>query len=216
MRVYEITERTPERLAELLAVWERSVRATHTFLSESEILRIRGYVPQALAAVPELAVLEEDGRLLGGLGLLALPAFSSGFWALYLFRGLTDMADGPVARRIGSASVFGARLDTAADAVFLAAAFAKLLPALTVPGWLWAWLALITAIKIGNLLWALRHGKGLVTAHTALNRLTGLVLFLLPLTLPWLDLRQSALPVCVLATAAALQEGKVLRGQSRT
>lgn len=26
----------------------------------------------------------------------------------------------------------------------------------------------------------------------------------------------SALPVCVLATAAALQEGKVLRGQSRT
>ena len=72
-------------------------------------------------------------RLLGGLGLLALPAFSSGFWALYLFCGLTDMADGPVARRIGSASVFGARLDTAADAVFLAAAFAKLLPALTSP-----------------------------------------------------------------------------------
>ena len=155
-------------------------------------------------------------RLLGSLGLLAFPAFSHGFWALYLFCGLTDMADGPVARRTGSASAFGARLDTAADAVFLAAAFAKLLPALTVPGWLWAWLALIAAIKTGNLLWALRHGKGLVTAHTALNRLTGLVLFLLPLTLPWLDLRQSALPVCVLATAAALQEGKVLCGQSRT
>ena len=155
-------------------------------------------------------------RLFGSLGLLALPAFSSGFWAVYLFCGLTDMADGPVARRTGSASAFGARLDTAADAVFLAAAFAKLLPALTVPGWLWAWLALIAAIKTGNLRWALRHGKGLVTAHTALNRLTGLVLFLLPLTLPWLDLRQSALPVCVLATAAALQEGKVLCGQSRT
>ena len=55
MRIYEITNRTPECLAELLAVWERSVRATHTFLSESEILRIRGYVPQALAAVPQLA-----------------------------------------------------------------------------------------------------------------------------------------------------------------
>ena len=35
MRVYEITERTPECLAELLAVWERSVRTTHTFLSET-------------------------------------------------------------------------------------------------------------------------------------------------------------------------------------
>ena len=155
-------------------------------------------------------------RLFGSLGLLALPAFSSGFWALYLFCGLTDMADGPVARRIGSASVFGARLDTAADAVFLAAAFGKLLPALAVPGWLWAWMAGIATIKSGNHLWGFRHGKGLVTAHTAWNRLTGLVLFLLPLTLPWVELRYSAVPVCLLATAAALQEGKVLRGQSRT
>ena len=154
-------------------------------------------------------------RLLGSLGLLALPAFSPGFWALYALCGLTDMADGPVARRTGSASAFGARLDTAADTVFLASAFGKLLPALTVPGWLWAWLALIAAIKIGNLLWALRHGQGLAAAHTALNRLTGLVLFLLPLTLPWIDLRQSALPVCLLATAAALQEGEALRCQSR-
>ena len=68
MRIYEITDRSPERLEALLAVWERSVRATHTFLSESEILCIRGYVPQALAAAPQLAVLSEDGRLLGFLG----------------------------------------------------------------------------------------------------------------------------------------------------
>ena len=68
MRIYEIADRTPERLAALLTVWERSVRATHTFLTESEILRIRDYVPQALAAVPRLAVLEEDGRPLGFLG----------------------------------------------------------------------------------------------------------------------------------------------------
>ena len=66
--ITEITDRTPRLMDQLLEVWERSVRATHTFLSESEILRIRGYVPQALAAVPELAVLEEDGRLLGFLG----------------------------------------------------------------------------------------------------------------------------------------------------
>ena len=145
--------------------------------------------------------------------LLAFPAFSLGFWALYLFCGLTDMADGPVARRTGSANAFGARLDTAADAVFLAAALGKLLPVLAVPGWLWVWLVLIAAIKIGNLLWGFRHGKGLAAAHTARNRrLTGIVLFLLPLTLPWAALRWSAVPVCALATAAAVQEGRVLRG----
>ena len=152
-------------------------------------------------------------RLLGSLGLLALPAFSHGFWALYLFCGLTDMADGPIARRTGSASAFGVRLDTAADAVFLAAAFGKLLPVLAVPGWLWAWMVGIVAIKAGNLLWGYRHGRGFVTAHTAWNRLTGLVLFLLPLTLPWVELRYSAVPVCLLATLAALQEGRGIRTQ---
>ena len=52
-----------------------------------------------------------------------------------------------------------------------------------------------------------------MTAHTALNRLTGLVLFLLPLTLPWVELRYSAVPVCLLATLAALQEGRGIRTQ---
>ena len=103
-------------------------------------------------------------RILGSLGLLAFPAFSAGFWALYLFCGLTDMMDGAVARRTGSAGAFGARLDTTADAVFLAAALWKLLPELAVPGWLWAWLAGIAAVKAGNLLWAPRHGRGFAAA----------------------------------------------------
>ena len=84
---------------------------------------------------------------------------------------------------------------------------------LAVPGWLWAWMVGIVAIKAGNLLWGYRHGRGFVTAHTAWNRLTGLVLFLLPLTLPWVELRYSAVPVCLLATLAALQEGRGIRTQ---
>lgn len=71
----------------------------------------------------------------------------------------------------------------------------------------------IATIKSGNHLWGFRHGKGLVTAHTAWNRLTGLVLFQLPLTLPWVELRYSAVPVCLLATLAALQEGRGIRTQ---
>lgn len=47
MRIYEAHERTPELTQALLQVWEASVRATHLFLSEAEILRIRKYVPQA-------------------------------------------------------------------------------------------------------------------------------------------------------------------------
>ena len=57
MRLYEPSERAP-LLPALLEIWESSVRATHHFLSESEIRRIKDYVPQALGSVEHLIVAE--------------------------------------------------------------------------------------------------------------------------------------------------------------
>ena len=56
IRLAAVKERTPRLIEALTAVWEHSVRATHHFLSEPEILRIRAYVPQAVGGV-------ENGRL---------------------------------------------------------------------------------------------------------------------------------------------------------
>ena len=47
MEFRELFDRTPEQIRELTEVWGRSVRATHGFLTEAEIRRIRGYVPHA-------------------------------------------------------------------------------------------------------------------------------------------------------------------------
>ena len=47
-------------LPALLEIWESSVRATHLFLSESEIEKIKEYVPQALTEVPHLIVAEKQ------------------------------------------------------------------------------------------------------------------------------------------------------------
>jgi putative acetyltransferase len=58
MIITEISHRTPALLEQLLEIWERSVRATHTFLSEAEILRIREYVPCALSQTPCLVTAE--------------------------------------------------------------------------------------------------------------------------------------------------------------
>ena len=70
MQILEITRRTPALLAQLLDVWERSVRATHTFLSGAEIVRIKAYVPEALGGVARLfAALGEDDRPLGFMGV---------------------------------------------------------------------------------------------------------------------------------------------------
>ncbi|MDO5773564.1 MAG: GNAT family N-acetyltransferase [Spirochaetales bacterium] len=51
------SERSEKLVANLVELWEKSVRATHTFLSESEILKIKEYVPDAICNVESLLVL---------------------------------------------------------------------------------------------------------------------------------------------------------------
>lgn len=60
MRLREVQSRDSRLMKGLLDVWERSVRATHLFLSDAEVRRIKGYVPQALEAVEHLVVAEAE------------------------------------------------------------------------------------------------------------------------------------------------------------
>ena len=69
MQIIEVQERMPELMERLLAVWESSVRATHLFLTEDEILRIRDFVPQALNGVAHLVIAEEDGCPVAFMGV---------------------------------------------------------------------------------------------------------------------------------------------------
>lgn len=59
MKLHDIQDRPPKLIRQLLVVWESSVRATHDFLSEEEVMRIKGYVPQALQGVAHLTVAED-------------------------------------------------------------------------------------------------------------------------------------------------------------
>ena len=146
-------------------------------------------------------------RILLSLLLLTLPAFSTGFYAVYLLGGLTDMIDGAVARRTGTVSAFGARLDTAADLAFAVAVLLKLLPAMELPIWLCVWGGGIAAVKLTNMAAGFLREKRLVAEHTALNKLTGGLLFLLPLLYPAFLWRGYAAAACIVATVSALEEG---------
>lgn len=61
MKIFEVQNRTLDLMNQLLAVWEGSVRATHLFLSDIEIKRIKEYVPQALNEIAHLVIAENDG-----------------------------------------------------------------------------------------------------------------------------------------------------------
>ncbi len=56
-------ERTPFLSKQLIEVWEKSVRATHLFLSDNEIKDIKTYVPQAINEVAHLIIVENESEI---------------------------------------------------------------------------------------------------------------------------------------------------------
>ena len=152
-------------------------------------------------------------RILGSMLLLFVPVFSEAFYAIYLLCGLSDMIDGTVARKTNSASEWGAKMDTAADLAFVTVSLIKILPAIHIPQWLWIWGGVIAMIKIGNLIWGYVSKGQFISLHTVMNKVTGLLLFLLPLTSSLVELEYSAIIVCSMATLAAIQEGVYIRNQ---
>nr|WP_122012575.1 GNAT family N-acetyltransferase [Maliibacterium massiliense] len=62
MRIFAVKERTPLLHEQLLEIWEKSVRATHLFLSDHAIKEIKKYIPQAIDEVAHLVVAENEDK----------------------------------------------------------------------------------------------------------------------------------------------------------
>lgn len=67
--IQEINNRDNQLIEQLLGIWERSVRASHTFLTEEGINDIKRYVPEAIKGVAHLLVAYNDDQPLGFLGV---------------------------------------------------------------------------------------------------------------------------------------------------
>ena len=150
-------------------------------------------------------------RFLGAVFLLFFGVESCAFWAIYFVCGLSDMADGYLARRLGCESKTGALLDSLADLAFVICCCFKLIPVLAFPKWLWILGGVIVAIKVINQISALAMFKKFVFPHTIANKVTGVLLFVgVPLTL----FLESIVPMVIIvavATFAAVQEGHFIR-----
>ena len=146
-------------------------------------------------------------RIFGSILLLFFPAFSLDFYITYVLCGFSDMIDGIIARKTNSTSKFGSQLDTIADFIFVVVSLFKLLPAIHIPQWLWIWGGVIAVIKISNIIWGYVSKKQFISLHTIMNKVTGLLLFLWPLTISFAESKNIAIAVCSIATLSAIQEG---------
>ena len=121
------------------------------------------------------------------------------------------MTDGTVARKTGTVSEFGSKLDTAADFILAAVCLIKLIPVIDVPSWLLVWIAVVALIKMINIISGYVMHRKFVAVHSVMNKVTGLLLFILPLTVTLIDLKYSGAFVSAAATYAAIQEGHFIR-----
>lgn len=121
------------------------------------------------------------------------------------------MVDGPVARRFHQQSKKGARLDSLADIIFLLVCSLKIIPVLDLKVCLWIWVIGIALIKMGNVVISFCKQKRIVMLHTFTNKLTGLLLFLLPFGMVVFEkITAAIIMICLIATFAAIQESYYL------
>lgn len=151
-----------------------------------------GWIPNLLTTL----------RIVGALVLIFLPTMGTAFYVIYVLCGLTDALDGALARKLNTASVFGAKLDSAADLSFYAVMLLKLLPNLRkrLPGWIWYFVALVLLIRLASYLASAIRFKKFASLHNIANKATGAGVFGIGIAM-----RTSYLtPYAVLVTTLAL------------
>ena len=163
-------------------------------------------------------------RIAASLSLFFLPLRSAGFFAVYTLAGLTDALDGWLARKTGTASDFGARLDSAADLLFYGAALLRFVPVFwqVLPVKIWYAVAGVLLVRLAAYGTAAIKFHRFASLHTWLNKLTGAALVLLPYALAVSTGAVYCWAVCALAFAASLEElaihlcGKHYRADTRS
>lgn len=160
-----------------------------------------------------MANLITGSRVILSVVMLFFPAYSYPFYCCFLLAGFTDIIDGTVARMCEETSEFGARIDSIADMIFVAASVYKFLPVLRFPVSIWIWTAIIALIKLINIISGYAIKRKFVSMHTMVNKITGMLLFFFPLSVAIVDIRISGVVVCMAATFAAIQEGHFIRSR---
>ncbi|MEK3715912.1 CDP-alcohol phosphatidyltransferase family protein [Paenibacillus sp. FSL R7-0333] len=138
--------------------------------------------------------------------LLYLVPLGTGFSVVYLLCGITDLLDGPIARMTGTVSNLGAKLDSVADMTLAGTALYTLYPFLGLTLGLILWVVLIAVIRGASILTALRKFRTYGSIHTYGNKLAGILLFLTPLLLPYVNQAIWTIVVCLVATLSAIEE----------
>jgi CDP-diacylglycerol--glycerol-3-phosphate 3-phosphatidyltransferase len=114
---------------------------------------------------------------------LFLTALEPLFMVIYTAAGITDMIDGPIARKFGVTSKLGENLDGIADYFFVAVALFTIIPALSFNTFSIGIVVGFVILKLTGMLVGFIHFRQLMMMHTKASKFGAVVAFLFPLML---------------------------------
>lgn len=145
-------------------------------------------------------------RIVFALILLLLKPLSILFMAVYLIGGISDIADGIIARKMNTSSKSGAVYDSIADAVFVFVLLFIFLSHFQWPAWLFYWVFAVIVLRGVSLAIGAIKYHVLAFLHTYANKATGLALFSFPFMFWIFDQNTAAFILCCITTISAVEE----------
>lgn len=146
-------------------------------------------------------------RMCLALLLLLTKPLHMAFFAVYLVCGLSDVLDGYIARKTGTTSKLGEKLDSIADFTLIVVLMIALYPVMspTVP--ILVWIGIIAIVRVVSIVIGFVKYQTLAMLHTYGNKITGLALFVfLPLMLLFVKSDVLQYIICAVASLATIEE----------
>lgn len=144
-------------------------------------------------------------RVVGAIVLFFCNEINTLFLSVYVFCGLTDLIDGPIARKTGSSSALGATLDTVGDVMTYLALTKILIMKKLVPVWILIWI-LSAGVMFGCVSLISKHRfKKLYLPHTWLGKIFGGSVFVLPIAMTVMSEKIWMSVICGIATIHAFE-----------
>jgi len=119
-------------------------------------------------------------RIILSLSLFFIPVMSVPFQVIYVLAFVTDMVDGNLARATGTTSELGAKLDSYADAVYLAAALLLVFPWMEPSVLLIVCAVIVLVLKAMSFLWTRIKTGEFHTFHNILSKIGFFCLMVVP------------------------------------
>jgi len=145
-------------------------------------------------------------RILLTIPLFFLAPFEWPFMVIYTVAGLTDMIDGPLARKFNLTSQFGAALDGAADVFFALTVVFRVLPVINISNWIAIWIFMVIGMKFLAIAVGYVRHKQLILLHTYLGKFFAFALFLFPIFYSFMEANTVLTVLLMIATTTFLED----------